>query len=251
MDDLLRGSVEHSFADDTEMFDRQMQRFSRSIAGGVGLVLLGTAVAAAMAGLGVPENILGMVFLLILVAAVMLLVSAGLEQGHFAARHPQLHLRYTQEEEERFDRRFIRTITVGVGIILAGVAVVAGLSFLENTPWEELLGAGFLLAVTVAVPPIVQVGILKSKYETAKEQRRREELAAMPEETPEQVKARRAKVLSGRINGCIMLVATAVFLCWSLTADLLWEAPVWHISWIVFVVGAILCGVVSTALGTD
>ena len=48
-----------------------------------------------------------------------------------------------------------------------------------------------------------------------------------------------------------MLVATAVFLCWSLTADLLWEAPVWHISWIVFVVGAILCGVVSTALGTD
>ena len=251
MDDLLRGSVEHSFADDTEMFDRQMQRFSRSIAGGVGLVLLGTAVAAAMAGLGVPENILGMVFLLILVAAVMLLVSAGLEQGHFAARHPQLHLRYTQEEEERFDRRFIRTITVGVGIILAGVAVVAGLSFLENTPWEDLLGAGFLLAVTVAVPPIVQVGILKSKYETAKEQRRREELAAMPEETPEQVKARRAKVLSGRINGCIMLVATAVFLCWSLTAELLWNAPVWHISWIVFVVGGILCGVVSTALGAD
>ena len=251
LDDLLRGSVEHSFADDTEMFDRQMQRFSRSIAGGVGLVLLGTAVAAAMAGLGVPENILGMVFLLILVAAVMLLVSAGLEQGHFADRHPQLHLRYTQEEEERFDRRFIRTITVGVGIILAGVAVVAGLSFLENTPWEDLLGAGFLLAVTVAVPPIVQVGILKSKYETAKEQRRREELAAMPEETPEQVKARRAKVLSGRINGCIMLVATAVFLCWSLTAELLWNAPVWHISWIVFVVGGILCGVVSTALGAD
>ena len=85
MDDLLRGSVEHSFADDTEMYDRQMQRFSRSIAGGVCLVLLSTTMAAAMAGLGVPENILGMVFLLILVAAVMLLVSAGLEQGHFAA----------------------------------------------------------------------------------------------------------------------------------------------------------------------
>ncbi len=251
MDDLLRGSVEHSFAEDTEIYDAHMKRFGRGISAGVGLVLAGTGIGAALDAFSVPGNILGMVFLLVLVAAVTTLVSAGMEHANFMRRHPQLHLRYTEAQEEEFDRRFIRTVTGSIGALLGVLAVIAGLSFLDGTLWEDLLGAFFMFALVGVAVPLIDAGIQKMKYDAARAQKKEIPPEPLSVQTPEEQKQRKNKVIADRICECIMLVVIAVFLGWSFVAQMVFSSPVWHISWIVFPVGALLCAVISTAMGTD
>ena len=51
--------------------------------------------------------------------------------------------------------------------------------------------------------------------------------------------------LIGKYSGVIMMIATIIFLLWGFLFD------GWHIAWVVYPVGGILCGIVSVLLAKD
>lgn len=137
---------------------------------------------------------------------------------------------------EAFRGRFAIAITAGV--------VCCILAIVMQHIFEAIFGDGFLattiffLLVAAGVSLFVYFGMQKSYWE---EQLQQYQLSAP-------VYHRYASrgqddTLAGRLSGAIMLIATAVFLLLSFLFGL------WHPGWVVFPVGGILCGVVSTLLG--
>ena len=131
---------------------------------------------------------------------------------------------------------------------------------------DELIVAPFMFVLAVAVGILIWAGMQKSKYELSELTyiAHRQNLGAdLPPtavvKSPEQVRAER---VMGVICGCIMLLALIVFLVWGFVPlfDQVggWDGIDKHalkdairagqggfaISWIAFVVGGILCGIV-------
>ena len=164
-------------------------------------------------------------------------------------------------------------IALGVGIILLDVILLIGL-----TPDEDIIVAGtvalediaivpFLFILALAVGILIWAGMQKSKYDLSELTyiARRADLGAdLPAtaivKTPEQVRNDR---IVGVICGVIMLLATVVFLVWGFV-PLFDGVGSWDgidkfalkdairggqggfaVSWIAFVVGGILCGIVG------
>ncbi len=169
MDTLLRGDVSRRFGEDAAAYDRHMNTFSAAIAAGVGLILGGVTLMLLLAALGIAEELATIVFFALLIAAVVIFIVSGMNHDAFLRRHPNAGPCYTQEEMERFERRFPLLIAVPIALILLGVlALIAiGLYPAQKFPteqWEALCGALLLLCVTVAVTVLVWAGIQHSKY---------------------------------------------------------------------------------------
>jgi len=131
---------------------------------------------------------------------------------------------------------------------------------------EELVMFPFMLILAIAIGILIWACMQKSKYDLSELTyiaHRRNLGADMPStavvKSPEQIRAER---VMGVICGCIMLLATIVFLVWGFVPlfDQIggWDgidkfalkdairrgAGGFAISWIAFVVGGILCGIV-------
>ncbi len=244
MDTLLRGDVSRRFCEDSAAYDQHMNRFSAAIAAGVGLVLLGVTLMLFLAALGIVEELATAVFFVLLIAAVVVFIVSGMNHDAFLRRHPNAAPCYTQEEMERFERRFPLLVAVPVALILLGVlativinalaAPISGAIFhtaaispsqLEYI--EALSSAVLLLCVTIAVTVLVWAGIQHSKY-------------GFPEE-PQTPAERR----SGRIWGFGMLAATAVYVGLGLTRGL------WGRAWVIYPVAALVCAAFAVLLNKD
>ena len=167
---------------------------------------------------------------------VLILIAGGLKHGRFVEKHPQIQPFYTEEELEQASSRFITMTVTGIGIILAGLVFVI---VTEGFPVPAgytgtLYDWTFLLFVTVGVTLLVYGGIKKSKYNI--EDYNRENA---PGEKRKEDKADRIK---SAVCGCIMLVATIIFLVAGLGFNL------WEKCWIVYVVGGLLCGIASIVI---
>ena len=191
------------------------------------------------------------------------------------AVHGSSHLGFARAADvlERFSRRFPVLIAGGVGLILLDVIMLIGLSpedssldLVRGVRLDELIVAPFMFVLAVAVGTLIWATMQKSKYELSELTyiAHRQNLGAdLPPtavvKSPEQVRAER---VMGVICGCIMLLALIVFLVWGFVPlfDQIggWDgidkfalkdairrgAGGFAISWIAFVVGGILCGIV-------
>lgn len=123
-------------------------------------------------------------------------------------------------EYENFHHRFSIAMTVGVGLCILGLILAAILD--EVFPkYENLAGVAFLTCVLFAVLIFVYYGIQKSHYETI------------------DIPKKKENAIASLLNSIIMMVATLIFLVGGLLYGL------WHPLWIVFVIGGILCGIIS------
>lgn len=273
LDDLMRGSVHVVKENDTESYDRHMNRYNLSIAMGVGLILVGVGVIALLETFGWPSNLQTVALLSFVVVGVMLLIVGGMNHAEFKRRNPSIEPRYSTDVLERFGRRYPVMTAGGVGLILLDVIFLVGLSpedasfdVVRGIHMEELLMGPFMFAMALAVGILIWAGMQKSKYDLSELTyiAHRQDLGAdLPPsaivKTPEQVRAER---IMGVICGCIMLLATIVFLVWGFV-PLFDQIGTWdgldksalkdairdgqggfYISWIAFVVGGILCGIV-------
>lgn len=232
MDALVRGKSAPRDGSVKEVYVRLMDKFSKSIAVAIGLILLGVAGLVAMASFGEYYADYGLVILLgFMMMSVPILVMRGMEMASFKEKYPRLEEFFDPEEVESYNHKFSRLVAGAISIVLAGLVVFMAL-IVTNIfgEFEALASAVFLLFISVAVPILVYAGIQKGKYDIAHYNR----------ENSAEFKAETAR--AGRYNGVIMLFATIIFL----VLGILLEA--WEWCWITFPVGGLLCGVVSLIL---
>lgn len=227
LDTLLRSDVSRLFGTDTAGYDRHMNRFARSITAGVALVLSGVALMTILAGLGDDGTVGALIFLALLTVAVAMFIVSGIDHGAFVKKHPIIEPFYTQEQIDRYDRRFPLLIAIPVALILLGVLATAALALCEPPAglapdwWECLEASALLLAVAIAAPTLTWAGIQKAKYDVASYNRE-----SIPTPTDRRVSA---------LWGCGMVAATAVYVGLGLAMDL------WDRAWIIYPVAALAC----------
>lgn len=239
LDTLIKGKITDDSTGEKKKYENLQNRFSKGIAFGVGLILLGVTIllyfagvanAASTAAIEERYAILGVIILLCcVVIAVPIFIMLGIEEENFDKKHPQLPHFYSEEEVDNFDKKFIKAIAFGVALILVGVIALIALYGLKVVGEESTLPAVVLLGcVTLAVPVFTYFGIQKEKYDIENYNQMHSEEGKKREEK------------SGKICVVIMLTATAIFLASG------WLFDLWKINWVVFPIGGILCGIVST-----
>lgn len=245
LDTLVRGSVEASAAQAQQSeqasamqaagaaYDRHMREGARFVTGGVGLVLFGVSLLLFLYACDPADRmaIIGTAALLLCIAAaVTLFILYGCRHEAFRKRYPTLgESPYTEEQIERFDRRFPLFIAGGVALILVGVVFLVCsplfIPFYETDAGSSLSVSIFLLILAIAVMLIVYGAMTKARYNIGEYNR-------------EADGADRGD--AGGWGGVIMLSATAVFLL----LGFIWN--LWHPGWVVFPIGGILCGIVGS-----
>lgn len=241
MDNLLKGKITADTTGEKKKYESLQNKFSKGISLGVGIILLGTTILLYFAGLsamaGTSEleeqyGIIGVTILLFCVLiALPIFITLGIQEENYKKKNPKLSNIYSEEELENFNKKFIVGITTGVSLILFGTIFLIFLYGMKMVSEESTIPVVILMAfVTIAVPILSYFGIQKDKYDIEKYNEKNSEEGKKREET------------SGKICGVIMLIATAIFLSLGFIFNL------WKICWVVFPIGGILCGIVSTIL---
>lgn len=239
MDVLIKGKITADSTGEKKKYENLQNKFSKGIALGVGIILLGVTIllgfagvanAAATATLEERYAIMGVIILLCcILIAVPTFIMLGIEEANFNKKYPQLSHFYTEEEVEKFDKKFIKAIAFGVALILVGVIAMIALYGLRMVGEESTMPTVILMGcVTIAVPIFTYFGIQKEKYDIEKYNRMQSEEGKTREEK------------SDKICVVIMLTATVIFLVSG------WIFDLWKMNWVIFPIGGILCGIVST-----
>ena len=89
MDDLVRKDISVIYVEDKAQYDAHMNRFSKRIALGVGLILFGICVSRFLQ-IGMPpeEKLMTAVFLIFLIIAVAIFIVAGMQHSEFERKNP-------------------------------------------------------------------------------------------------------------------------------------------------------------------
>lgn len=242
MDNLVKGKITVDTTGEKIKYENLQNKFSKGISLGTGIILFGTTLLLYFAGLsGKSETsdllknhygILGVTILLICVLiSLPIFIAVGISQDNFKKKNPKLPNFYSEEEIDKFNTKFIIGIATGVSLILIGtilLIILYGMNLVnENSTIPVVVLMSF---VTISVPILSYCGIQKDKYDIEK----------YNENNSEEGKKRNVK--AEKICGSIMLTATAIFLSAGLIFNL------WKVCWVVFPIGGIFCGIVSTIL---
>lgn len=232
MDDLARKDVTQVLREDSAGYDAFMNRTSALMAVGTGLLLLG---AAAMMCLRAYVSMqAGIIVLMVLVAiSLSIFIFQGIQMEQFEKAHPYLEDFYTQQRKDRYQHTFAIGMAASMGMLFLGVICIIALPMLGVA--MDGAAAALLLCAALSISTFVYLGMQKDKYDLEKYNHKQQ---MRPE-------IRQREQRSGAICGAIMMAATAVYLLLGLLLGK------WHPGWVVFVIGGILCGIVSTVLEQD
>ncbi len=232
MDELVKGKISTDSNSEKEVYDSFMNKFSKSISFAIMLILIGTTLFLTILGFNEDNHMLGIVVLLIFVAfSVPVFIIRGIEMENFKSKYPKLSNFYSQEEIDNYNNKFSKMIALSISIILIGVVVLMTIIALEIFNEDSTFPVSILMCfVSIAAPLLVNTGIQKDKYDIEKYNR---ENAICSKKELDKV---------DRYCGVIMITATIIYLLISFIFH------IWEISWIVFPVGGMLCGIVSILL---
>lgn len=258
MDDLVRNDVSLLYIEDKADYDKQMDIFSKMIAAGVGIILLGNSLMFLLEGLNMKylwfceeyydalgvyvkegrEGVFTGVLLIFVTVAVAIFILFGIRYGDYWRKKPCLQQFYSQEEISAFHGKFAVMIAAGVTLILIDVIIMVSAEALfpvieEVAYLESFSAAFFMLLISIAVPILVYAGIQSSKYDISS-------WNEMHDEGSERYKKSKLK---GTVCGCVMMVATILFLIVGFGFD--W----WKIgAAVIYSVFGIGCGIVSVVI---
>lgn len=232
MDILMRENAAELEIEDSQEYEFHMEKKRKNITIGVTMLVLGLAIHVLLAGLGWQEAVLDTLFLAIAIVAILILAVAGMQADIYRKNHPVIADFYTQEEKAQFERKFPTRIATGLGMILIGVLIGMNAENFQKLAYfkEDFYNGIFLLLVAGAVGIFVHTGLGKEKYDIEAYNRKNDKTVMKANE----------KV--GTWCGCIMIMATILFLVAGLVFDL------WRICWIVYPIGGMLCGIVKLIL---
>ncbi len=244
MDNLLKGKISADTTGEKKKYENLQNKFSKGMALAVGIILLGTTILLYFAGLSAMAEtskleeqygIVGVTILLLCVlVAVPIFIILGIEQENFKKKNPKLSNLYSEEEIESFNKKFPKAIAIAVALILLGTIMLIFLYGMKFVNEKSTIPVVTLMScVTIAVPIFIYFGIQKDKYDIDKYNKTN---SGENKEIDNKI---------GKICGVIMLIATMIFLATGIIYN------IWHINWIVFPLGGILCGIVATILGKE
>lgn len=230
MDDLLKKDISAVYVEDKAHYDAHFNQFSKMIALGVGLILFGISVSQFLS-IGLAPEIKALsdaVLLIFVIFAVAIFIVMGLRHSEFERKNPYIEDFYSEEEIDRFHKKFPVMIVTGVVLILIGMVIsTVGDSILPKE--DELVNSVFFLFITAAVPVLVYAGMQKGKYDI-------KEYNKMHDKESKEYKKEQ---LLWTVCGCIMLVAFMIYLICGFGFDA-WGMP----AALILPVGGIICGIV-------
>lgn len=250
LDDLMRKDVSSQYIEDKNHYDEHKNQYSKRITLGVCLILSGLTLTCFLQAVLPYKNGIkgididafsGIIFLLFVVIAVAIFIVTGLQDGYFTKKHPYIEDFYSEEEKESFHKKFIVMITTGVVLIIAGLIIMLGLepiidfktaNSLSDLDSGALVGSVFLLFVTIAVTIFVYAGTQENKYNIR-------HYNLMQDHSSQTFKNDKKK---GLICGCIMMIATMIFLACGFIGNS------WSFAWIVYPIFGIACGIAAIVI---
>ena len=240
MDELVKGKISLDVKSEKEEYERIMNKQIYGSMLGVAIILLGVTIMMILMGLApVGEleerySMFGIISILIAVAvAVPTFIITGNEAENFKKNNTKITNMYTDKELENIKRKTTIIKAIGIFIILVGTIIMFSTMTLNIFGERTQLSVACLLGcITIAIPFLIYAGQNEEKVDIEKYN-----LGQTKE-------AKKNQQLIGKICGTIMLVSTIIFLIWSFTTNM------WNISWIVFPIGGILCGIVGTIFGS-
>ena len=213
IDDLLKNDLTQHNPTAKQAYDKHYSLIAKAYTFGVVSILLGVC-AYLFAEIYFSENTKSEFI------GEITFVYFGMKDSHFKNSHSEITDYYTDSQRSEFNQTYSLCIATGVGVILFAVVLQI---LIENLYNENLANGLFMVFVTIAVGIFVYFGTLKSKYDQV-------DLKVIKQE-------KRNKKVS-IYCGIIMMIVTAIYLGCSFTTN------AWHISWIVYPIGGIICGIV-------
>lgn len=177
------------------------------------------------------------------------LVPAGMEHTAFQKAHPYVEDFYTDEDRAAARRRFSAALIAGLAFIFAGV----GCLLMVEPVAENWALFSLVLLIAVGVWWIVRGGMLLGRVNVDEYNKSAvEDLEVEDIVAAELDEARRETLLSqkreaekiGAVCGAVMIAATIVGLLLLFCS----RPPVQSWFWVSWVVGGLLCGIVSTLM---
>lgn len=243
LDDIIKGDISSLYVEDKAHYDDHMNLFSKMIALGVGLILLGISIMMFLTGININEELSAMVFFVFLIIAVAIFIVMGIRHSDFEKKNPYIDNFYSEEEKDAFHKKYAVFVATGVVLILIAILILKGSDLIISeidmsspTSTGELMGAFFFLFITVAVVLFVYTGIQKDKYDIKKYNL----------EHDKDSETYKKSQLTGTVCGCLMMIATIIYLICGFVFDE-WGMP--YV--VVFPVFGIGCGIASTIINMN
>ena len=250
-------------------FDEHQRRLARQVPAGVAAILVGCGLGFLAEGrfalLGADADVLVIVLILLgVLVGLAFFIPAGMEHAAFVRAHPYVEDFYTEDDRVSARRSFTRAMVAGIALIFAGSVCIMVLGDDRATEREGLCLLMLLLAAGVWL--IVRYGMLLGRTNVAEYNRSVAEDLEVEEIASAQVDEEVREALLERkrsgdrvaaVCGVIMIVATIV-------AFILLFAPVFSSDdlsnfnpegtsamwfWMSWVVGGLLCAIVSILMG--
>ena len=231
MDTLMRGVAEELEVEDNQKHRQHMADYRKGVCCGVVLLISAVALYEVLVGLGLAEAIADTMFMILVIVAVLILIVKGMEHENYRKKYPIVQDFYPIEEKEEFQKKQPARIAFGVGLILVGMLLGMNAEYfpLLHGMKEDIYYGFFMLMVASAVGIFVHSGMKKEEYNTEKYNRQNH---------PDPAEKEKDKKI-GIWCGCIMLIATILYLIAGFCFEL------WEISWIVYPIGGMLCGIAA------
>ena len=239
LDELVRGKVSKDEQTDRETYDSLMDKVGKNIAFGVFIILVGLAffflIQEVTVGLVKDSNTFALIVLMFFVmGAVPIFIVNGMNLETYKRKYRCLPNFYTAEEREEAQKKTAMTIALSVSIIIFGVILFLATAKLPNLGEDSAIPMVVLFGcLALSVPNLVRTGIAIDKYDIEKYNR---------EHSSEFVKG---EELVSKISAVIMITATIIYFVISFVFEL------WNLSWIIFPIAGMLCGIVSVILGDN
>lgn len=234
---------EQVHATDYEVYAQHVNKFSRAIAIGVMLILLGVAICIAISGysfilVGAAAELTsimsGVAVILFVAAAVFLFVFFGHGNERFKKANPII-----AEPSESVELRGFAAKMAGLvsGILVDVVYLVVMTSLIETKIIKTVnadmatcyVVSAFMAVLALIVGGLVYLGIQHGKTNVGEYNK----------QTAKELHPTQKDKIAGAICGAVMLTATAIFLL------LGFVGKYWHPGWVVFPIGGIICAIIN------
>ena len=234
MDEIIKGKISEDTDKEKTKYETLMNQYSKGIAIAVGVILLGVTILLYFSGIPGPESVqdrnsmIGVVILLLCVVLIMpIFIVLGME-------NPKIPNFYNEDEIAKFNLKYPKAIALSISLILIGVIFLISLYGIGLIDDESTIPVVVLMGfVTVSVPIMIYFGIQKDKYDIEKYNK----------ENSKEYKEKNNLV--GKVCSVIMIIATILFFISGFVYYM------WEINWIVFPIGGMMCGIVSTILNKE